>query len=239
MSSLSGEDDTHVSKEDTTDDNNPEKPLKGGKPRGPEHEHFTHVEMINNRPKLKCKYCSQEIMRHAERMRSHLATKCTEAPADVRKKFEATVKARSDCKTSRSHSQVDSSSGNGSSTKRTKLIDLNLSDLTCSSVDEDEDDDDLTSPMKVLNTVFKSLSRAGNTDGSSSSKKSMKQMSDAEVDRELKEMQVKKIRTQIQMMEEQMQLYNSLGYKLGKLLRTMDEFFKAKSNEPKELRLVD
>ena len=114
-------------------------------------------------------------------------------------------------------------------------MDLNISDLT-SDDDDDDECEESSSAMKLLSTIFKGVTR---TDGPSSSKKSIKQMSDAEVERELKEMQVKKMRTQVRMMEEQMQLYNGLGYKLGKLIRTMDEFFKAKTNEPKEIKFVD
>lgn len=236
MSSASDEDEaTQQSKDDLNDLSNSEKTIKGGKPKGPEHEHFTFVEMVNGRPKLKCKYCSQDIMRHAERMRSHLLTKCPNTPSEVRKKFEGTVKPRTDGKNPRSVSETNASGNNGPSNKRAKL-DLNISDLTCSSDDEDECEES-SSAMKLLSTLFKGVTR--NADGPSSSRKSMKQMSDAEVERELKEMQVKKMRTQVRMMEEQMQLYNSLGYKLGKLLRTMDDFFKAKTNEPKEFKFVD
>lgn len=189
------------------------------KPQGPEYEYF---KIIGERPngkgyRLRCAFCdTREMNSHAPRMRKHLVYKCTgNVPEEVKDKFRNhkpvyTKNEERIRKSARKRTAIHFDSGNTS--------------------DEDEEDDDAVGDFKNHDQqmMFPSQMSVRKSEETTSGKKALKQFTDADFDREHKELQTKKMRLEIQVMEDQSKFWSKMGNGVDKILKAVDLYIESK-----------
>lgn len=189
------------------------------KPQGPEYEYF---KIVGERPngkgyRLRCGFCdAREMNSHAPRMRKHLVYKCTgNVPEAVKDKFRnhKPVYTKNDekiRKSSRKRTAIHFDSGNTS--------------------DDEDDDEDMTdfaekSRDRDLQNFLNSQARR--SEETTAGKKPLKQFSDADFDREHKELLTKKMRLEIKVMEDQSKFWSKMGNGVDRLLKAVDLFIES------------
>lgn len=185
------------------------------KPQGPEYEYF---KIVGERPngkgyRLRCGFCNaREMNSHAPRMRKHLVHKCTgNVPESVKEKFRNhkpvyTKNEEKIRKSSRKRTAIHFDSGNTS--------------------DDDEDDDDITEFTEKNRDLqmFINAQNGRKSEETTAGKKPLKQFTDEDFDREHKELQTKKMRLEVRMMEDQAKFWSKMGNGVDKILKAVDLF---------------
>lgn len=201
-----------ISSNNTNSNNNKKRPSK---PQGPEYEYF---QIMGERPggkgyRLRCKFCDGSDMNsHAPRMRKHLVFKCKgNVPEEVKDKFRnhKPVYTKNDDKirkSGRKRTAVHFDSGNTS--------------------DEEDDDEEEYEKNRDLHSILNPQS-GRKSEETTAGKKPLKQFTDADFEREHKELQTKKMRLEIKVMEDQSKFWSKMGSGVDKILRAVDLYIES------------
>lgn len=179
------------------------------KPQGPEYEYF---QIVAERPngkgyRLRCMFCdAREMNSHAPRMRKHLVYKCTgNVPEAVKEKF-------------RNHKIVYTKNELRKSGRKRKVI--RLEDTT----DEDEEDDlvELIERNRQAELLSLMNAQTRKLEETTSARKPLKQFTESDFDREHKELQTKKMRLEIKVLEQQAKFWSRLAPSADKVVKAAD-----------------
>lgn len=195
--------------------NNSNNKKRPSKPQGPEYEYFT---IVSERPngkgyRLRCNYCdNREMNSHAPRMRKHLVFKCTgNVPESVKDKFRnhKPVYTKNDDKirkSSRKRTAIHFDSGNTS--------------------DDDDDEEDEFEKNRDSHALL-AIQSGRKSEETTSGKKPLKQFTDEDFEREHKELQTKKMRLEIKVMEDKSKFWAKMGTGVDKILRAVDMYIES------------
>jgi len=195
------------------------------KPQGPEYEYFDILSARENGKgwRIRCKFCgSREMNSHAPRMRKHLVSKCEgNVPEEVKHKF-------------RNHRPVythpTKEEGVRKSIRKRTILEYE------GGTDEDEEDNFLdTSNMshsqrvKAMEQVAGIILKQPKSEETSFSKKPLKQMTKEDFDRERLELETKKMRTEIKVLEDQSRFWARMSTGVDKILKAVDLYIDSRT----------